>query len=54
MRRWQDSEDTKYLSIEIVANEMTILREWKDINRHSTKIPFPEEIMSVYPFYGEK
>ncbi len=51
---WEESEGTKHCSIEIIANEMMILGERKDINQNSAEMPSPEVIIDGYPFDGEK
>jgi single-strand DNA-binding protein len=53
-RRWEDTQGTKHCSIEIVANEMMVLGEPKDINQNSAEIPSPKETVNSYPIDGEK
>jgi len=50
-RRWEDSENTKRTSVEIVASEMMILGDRHDSNSSSTESQEPELLNDEeYPF----
>jgi len=51
-RRWEDSENVKHTSVEIVASEMMILGERKEGNtgQPAGEPPESEEIVDEYPY----
>ena len=51
-RRWDDSEGIKHTTVEVVANEMMILGERRDVNHnHSSETPDVEPAdEDEYPF----
>ncbi len=53
-RRWEDTEGMKHCNIEIVANEMVILGERKDLPQNLEEMPSPQETIDDYQSDGEK
>ncbi|MEA4906168.1 MAG: single-stranded DNA-binding protein [Chloroflexi bacterium] len=50
-RRWEDAENVKHTSVEIVANEMMILGDRRDSNHPQTGENLePDEIQDEFPF----
>jgi len=49
-RRWEDSEGVKHVSVEIVASEMMMLGDRRDVNQAVETALSEEETDEEYPF----
>jgi len=49
-RRWEDSEGVKHVSVEIVASEMMMLGDRRDVNQTVETALSEEEADEEYPF----